>query len=112
MEYCPGGNLQKHLEGLAIQGERTTEEGHLSWFKQLASTLAFIHHKDFAHRDLKPENILIEHDGQLKVADVSIVKTLYDHQQPQESYQEYMETYAGTCPYMASEVFNKRYTIT
>ena len=24
MEYCPGGNLQKHLEGLAAQGKRTT----------------------------------------------------------------------------------------
>ena len=60
---------------------------------------------------MKPENILIGGDGQLKVADVGIAKTLYDHQQPQGSYQEYMETCAGTCPYMASEVFNERYTI-
>ena len=111
MEYCPGGNLQKHLEGLAIRGERTSEEGRLSWFKQLASALAFIHHKDFAHRDLKPENILIGGDGQLKVADVGIAKTLYDHLEAQGSYQEYMETAVGTYPYMAPEVFNEHYTI-
>ena len=71
----------------------------------------FIHHKDFAHRDLKPENILIGGDGQLKVADVGIAKTLYDHLEAQGSYQEYMETAVGTYPYMAPEVFNKRYTI-
>ena len=112
MEYCPGGNLQKYLEGLAIRGERTTVERRLSWFKQLASALAFIHHKDVAHRDLKPENILIGRDGQLKVVDVSIAKTLYDNQQLQGSYQEYMETYyASTCPYMASEAFYECYTI-
>ena len=111
MEYCPGGNLQKHLEGLAVRGERTTEEGRLSWFKQLASALAFIHHKDFAHRDLKPENILIGRDDQLKVADVGIAKTLYDHLEAQGSYQEYVETAIGTYPYMAPEVFNEHYTI-
>ena len=111
MEYCPGGNLQEHLEGLAVRGERTTEEGRLSWFKQLASALAFIHHKDFAHRDLKPENILIGGDGQLKVADVGIAKTLYDHLEAQGSYQKYMETAIGTYPYMAPEVFNEHYTI-
>ena len=86
MEYCPGGNLQKHLEGLAVRGERISEEGYLSWFKQFASALAFIHHKDFAHRDLKLENILIGCDGQLKVADVGIAKTLYaDHLEAQGS---------------------------
>jgi serine/threonine protein kinase len=112
MEYCPGGNLQTHLEGLAVRGERTTEEGRLSWFKQLASALAFIHHKDFAHRDLKPANILIGRDGQLKVADVGIAKTLYDHLEAwQGSYQKYMETAVGTYPYMAPEVFNEHYTI-
>ena len=111
MEYCPGGNLQSHLEGLAAQVKHITEEGRLSWFKQFASALEFIHHKDIAHRDLKPENILIGGDGQLKVADVGIAKTLYDQLEAQGSYQKYMETAAGTLPYMAPEVFSEHYTI-
>jgi serine/threonine protein kinase len=111
MEYCPGGNLQTHLEELAIRGERTTEQGRLSWFEQFASAITFIHGKNYAHRDLKPANILIGRDGQLKVADVGIAKTLYDNLEAQGSYQKYMETVIGTEPYMAPEVFNEHYTI-
>ena len=114
MEYCPGGNLQAHLEKLIAQGERTTPTGRLSWFKQLASALEFIHQKGIAHRDLKPENILIDGEGQLKVADVGIAKALYNcniEEEAQEPYEIYMTTVAGTLPYMAPEVFEKHYTI-
>ena len=111
MEYCSGGNLQTHLEKLAAQDKRTTAEARLIWFKQLASALQYVHQKDIAHRDLKPENILIDGDGQLKVADVGIAKTLYDQLEAWGSYQEYMETAIGTRPYMAPEVFEEHYTI-
>ena len=77
----------------------------------LICSLQYVHQKDIAHRDLKPENILIDGDGQLKVADVGIAKTLYDQLEAWGSYQEYMETAAGTLPYMAPEVFEEHYTI-
>ena len=114
MEYCPGGNLQAHLEKLIAQGRRTTLTGRLSWFKQLAAALEFIHQKGIAHRDLKPENILIDGEGKLKVADVGIAKALYNcniEEEAQEPYEIYMTTVAGTLPYMAPEVFERHYTI-
>ena len=73
--------------------------------------MEFIHQKDIAHRDLKPENILIDGKRQLKVADVGIAKALYDKLEARGSYQQYMETAAGTRPYMAPEVFNEHYTV-
>lgn len=113
MEYCSGGNLQQRLEELAADPERAhmTKESRMCWYKQLASALQFIHERDIAHRDLKPANILIDSEDRLKIADVGLAKTVYDELTSGGSYQEYMETAAGTRPYMAPEVFDEHYTI-
>ncbi|GMS86379.1 hypothetical protein PENTCL1PPCAC_8554 [Pristionchus entomophagus] len=43
------------------------------WFKQLVSTVAYIHKDNRIHRDLKPSNILINKNGRLKICDLFTV---------------------------------------
>ena len=109
MDYCSKGNLQSHLEQLIrhhIQSLDFTKKE--KWYQQLATALKFIHQQDVVHRDLKPENILVDDAEDLKVANVGLAKALCDEQGT--SVQEYMQTVAGTPPYMAPEVWEQHYT--
>ena len=112
MDYCSGGDLQDRLEELRNQGNCLTVNERLRWYKQLASALEYIHGRGIAHRDLKPENILLDGASNLIVADVGIAKILCNEITSDRSYKHYMymQTAAGTLPYMAPEVFSEHYT--
>lgn len=60
---------------LAINQDETSRSllKLMSWFKQLLSTVAYVHKEGIIHRDLKPSNILIrEKEGNLKVSDFGV----------------------------------------
>ncbi|GMR38305.1 hypothetical protein PMAYCL1PPCAC_08500, partial [Pristionchus mayeri] len=72
----------------------------VSWFKQIASAVAYMHSKNLSHRDLKPSNILFVEKDILKICDLGIV-----NQFKFENGQEVAETLTstGTALYMAPE---------
>ena len=108
MELCPSGSLYKYLSEL--KNVPLSIENRLSWYKQLASAIQFIHVRKIAHRDLKPANILVADHGKiLKVADVGIAKVLGSNDDT--FTEEYMKTHVGTPWYMAPEVHNQHYTL-
>jgi hypothetical protein len=72
MEYVEGQSLRAILNS---PGGVSLRRG-LEWVKQICSGLAEAHAQGVAHRDLKPENILIDRQGNVKVMDFGIARSL------------------------------------
>src|SRR5436305_13930500 len=61
MEYAPNGSLRtRHSRGTRL--ELTTV---ISYTKQIASALQYIHDHKLIHRDIKPENILLNANNEI-----------------------------------------------
>jgi predicted Ser/Thr protein kinase len=74
MEYVEGENLRAKLERL---GGVSLRRG-LEWARQICSALREAHAQGVVHRDLKPENIFIDNNGQVKVMDFGIARSLVE----------------------------------
>ena len=72
MEYVEGENLRAKLE---CRGGISLRRG-LEWARQICSALHEAHAQGVVHRDLKPENIFIDSQGQVKVMDFGIARSL------------------------------------
>jgi serine/threonine-protein kinase len=72
MEYVSGQSLQQWLnhEGRLSVGTA------LHIVRACASALEYAHHLNLVHRDVKPDNILISRRGEVKLADLGMVKFL------------------------------------
>jgi serine/threonine-protein kinase len=70
MEYVDGHNLQKWLTRLG----RFSVGDALHVALACARALEYAHNLDLVHRDIKPDNILLTRSGQVKVADMGMVK--------------------------------------
>ena len=68
-EYCPDGSL---LDKIRKPRSYTTLEA-LTWLRDTARGMDYLHRHGGIHRDLKPENVLLR-DGVAKVADFGISK--------------------------------------
>jgi eukaryotic-like serine/threonine-protein kinase len=72
MEFVEGGTLR---ELLRTRG-RLPEERALRIAAEVADALAYAHARRVVHRDIKPHNILLTPDGNVKVADFGIARSL------------------------------------
>jgi len=86
------------LKSLLQEKGRFTEFEAQKLFKQLADALLYVNIVNVVHRDLKPANILIGMNGELKLADFGLAKTLNDGL-------ELMRTDVGTPYYQAPEIW-------
>src|SRR5215472_15296267 len=93
MEYAPGGTLrQRHP-----RGTRVTVDIVVSYVKQVAEALDYIHGQKLIHRDVKPENMLLSRNSEVLLTefDIAIIAQSSHSQQTQEA--------AGAVAYMAPE---------
>ncbi len=72
MEYVSGKSLQRVLESLG----RLSVADALYITVRAARALEYAHGQGLVHRDVKPDNILITRTGEVKVADLGMVKQL------------------------------------
>jgi predicted Ser/Thr protein kinase len=71
-EYIDGENLKE----LVVRKGRLSVRDALEVALQVARGLAFAHQQGLVHRDVKPQNVLLNGDGQAKVTDFGIARTL------------------------------------
>lgn len=72
IEYMDGGSLQDIVEDGGCDNESTLA----TIAYQALQGLSFLHSSSQLHRDLKPSNFLISHTGDVKIADLGIMKQL------------------------------------
>lgn len=75
MEFVEGIDLHDYLEK---KGTLEVEEA-LKITKQIAEALDVVHQKGIIHRDISTKNIRMTEDGQAKLMDFGIAKSVYIH---------------------------------
>ena len=110
-ELCAGGNLNERLT------QPSSDQMNLKWMSQIADALSYLHSKGIVHRDLKPENVLLTNKQNVKMADFGLAReyVALKRADPVNEWltfykQYYMNTFAGSPPWMAPEVFRGHYT--
>ena len=126
MEYCPNGDLSDRIaaaHGRSISsGEDEMSEDELpdlpdsldpeeeapviaepqilTWFSQMAESLAYIHEQNIIHRDIKSQNFFLKANGSVQLGDFGLCRRAVTQ----------TITVGGTDVYMAPEmVLGKRY---
>lgn len=72
MEYVGGGNLHDLIRS---RGVLTVEEA-LEYTRKIAQVLEEVRSSGVVHRDIKPDNIMFTVDGQIKLADLGIARSV------------------------------------
>jgi serine/threonine protein kinase len=73
MEYVAGEDLKSFIR----RSGHLTEAKAVGLAKQIAEGLAEAHRLGVVHRDLKPQNVMIDKDGNAKIMDFGIARSLH-----------------------------------
>ena len=97
-EYVPGRTLREELLAGPLPPERLMDTA-----RAIAGALAAAHSHGIVHRDLKPENVVRRDDGQIKVLDFGLARTLDVADTPTRTRLTVAGALLGTPGYMAPE---------
>ena len=92
MENVVGGSLLSAINKM----NKIPENISKNIFKQLITTLQFIHSHNIVHRDIKPDNILLDLDNTIKLCDFGVSKIIPKGQLVNDS--------CGTPAFIAPEI--------
>jgi serine/threonine protein kinase len=78
MDYIPGDDLKTIMDRARKEGKRIPLPDILSWARQLADALQYLHGQDppVIHRDIKPSNLKLTPQNMLKLVDFGLVKQM------------------------------------
>jgi eukaryotic-like serine/threonine-protein kinase len=101
LQYIEGETLAARL-----RRRRPDVREALAIAEQVADALRHAHARGIVHRDIKPENIMLTSDGQVKVLDFGLAKTVRDPNLTDADAVTKLTmpgTLVGTVPYMSPE---------
>jgi len=96
LEYAPGKELFDEI----LEKKKIEEDRARNISAKVLDAIAYIHNVNILHRDIKPENILLTNDGNVKLLDFGLSRSVGSG--------SYAKTFAGTPEYFAPEVDPKR----
>jgi serine/threonine protein kinase len=97
LEYCPGGDLAKHL-----RMEKKFEEKRAKFYLcEILLALEDLHKRNIIFRDLKPDNVVLDNEGHCKLTDFGLSKEGINNDQ-------YTKSFCGSIAYLAPEVLKKQ----
>ena len=97
LEYCPGGDLSKHLR----MEKRFSEEKAKFYLCEIILALQELHTRDIIYRDLKPDNVVLDGEGHCKLTDFGLSKEgVMDQTTGARSF-------CGSIAYLAPEMLKK-----
>ena len=97
LEYCSGGDLESLLKRESKPEDLTWFRNKISFAKEIAQGLAYLHAQSVLHRDIKPPNVLVDDGMRMKLSDFGESRNFL----PDENNM----TTVGTNFYIAPEVF-------
>lgn len=95
MDYIRGKRLNDY-----VRDEKLPLEEVLQLFAKVCGAVNYAHQKGVIHRDLKPSNILVDTDGEPKVLDFGLARTVTGQA---ETLVSLTGQVVGTLPYMSPE---------
>lgn len=100
LEYAPGGELFDKIDPDIGMPQAKAQK----YFCQIIKGVEYLHSLGIAHRDLKPENILLDSNDNVKISDFGLA-TIFRH----KGNERILTVRCGTYPYLAPEVFTRKY---
>jgi eukaryotic-like serine/threonine-protein kinase len=91
LELVEGASLRERIDRGPLAAEAIADLG-----KQIGEGLARAHDAGILHRDLKPQNVMITEDGQVKLLDFGLAKSLAPRATDPEGQTVTRDTAAGT----------------
>ena len=76
MDYADGGDLSMKISQQRQKGQLFSESQILDWFVQIVLAIKHIHDRKILHRDLKTQNIFLTMQGEIKLGDFGIGKSI------------------------------------
>jgi len=98
LDFMGGGDLAYHLD--TITAHKFTADTVQFYAAGLLLALQYLHKNGIIHRDLKPENIMLDSDGYPHLTDFNVAVSVKEG--------EKTNGFAGTLPYMAPEVHERK----
>ena len=97
LEYCPNGDLAKHL----LFEKRFSEKRAKFYLCEVLLALENLHERDVIFRDLKPDNVVLDEEGHCKLTDFGLSKEGV-------SENTYAQSFCGSIAYLAPEMLKKQ----
>lgn len=95
MEYCDGGDLARYMIALKKHNMPVAPKRVVTWARQLAAAVAYLHQNKVLHRDMKPQNVFMATEDSLRIGDFGLAQTMERGKRTSQ---------VGTPCYMAPEV--------
>lgn len=98
MEYVDGPTLDKY-----VKQETPKAAKILRMAAKICGALDHAHERQIVHRDLKPSNIMVDPDGEPKLLDFGLARSMFQRESGAESLQSTDGAAIGTPLFMAPE---------